>query len=166
MIIKDNLGDTNKLYLTLHEVDSPLSENRKAGQKAGRFYRIRTKEPKRTKRKYLTSWVHMVNLVWGEKEQSKYKGRQWLGNWGWTDWTCCFWSSGNFTGTPQSYLSSDLLTWHPGSCCSILGLEFYFNRKKIIFPFLQFQLSNLKGKAGKSMYNKQPQKMILIAKQS
>lgn len=135
MIIEDNLGDTNKIYLTLHEGDSPLSENRKTGQKAGRFYRIRTKEPRRTKRKYLTGWVHMVNLVWGEKEQSKYKGRQWLGSWGWTDWSWCFWSSGNFTGTPPKLSKFRLANMAPRQLLLYLGLRILFQQKENYFSF-------------------------------
>ena len=41
---KDNLGDTNKCYLTLHEVDSLLSENYKMGWKAGNFHSIKYEE--------------------------------------------------------------------------------------------------------------------------
>ena len=57
----DNLGDTNKPYLTLHEVDSLLLENCKMGQKAGSFYRIKNKEE--TNRKYLIGWGNIVKLV-------------------------------------------------------------------------------------------------------
>ena len=47
MIKEDNLGDINKLYLTLHEVDSLFSENCKMAEKAGSFYRIKNKEQER-----------------------------------------------------------------------------------------------------------------------
>ena len=49
MIKEDNLGDTNKLYLILHEADGLHLENCKMGQKAGGFYRIENKEQGREK---------------------------------------------------------------------------------------------------------------------
>ena len=49
MIKADNLGDAYKLYLTLHEVESLLWENCKAGQKAESIYRIKNKEQGRDK---------------------------------------------------------------------------------------------------------------------
>ena len=78
MIKENNLGDTNKLYLTFHEADSLHSENCKMRQKAGSFYRIKKKEEKN--RKYPIGWGHRVYLVWGEEAQS------WLGVWGLADW--------------------------------------------------------------------------------
>ena len=52
LIIKvDGLGDANKLYLTLHEMNSLLLENCKTGQKAGGFYRMKNKEQGREKLK-------------------------------------------------------------------------------------------------------------------
>ena len=45
----NNLGDTSKLYLTLHEMNSLLLENCKTGQKAGGFYRMKNKEQGRDK---------------------------------------------------------------------------------------------------------------------
>ena len=47
----NNLGDTSKLYLTLHEMNSLLLENCKTGQKAGGFYRMKNKEQGREKLK-------------------------------------------------------------------------------------------------------------------
>lgn len=55
MIEEDNLGDTNKLYLILHEVDSLLLENCKMGQKARSFYRMKNKEQGIEKQK-ISDW--------------------------------------------------------------------------------------------------------------
>ena len=41
MTKEDNLGDANKLYLTLHEANSLHSEKGAMGQKAGIFYRAK-----------------------------------------------------------------------------------------------------------------------------
>ena len=38
MITEDNLGDANKLYITLHEVDSFFVDNCKIGQKARNYF--------------------------------------------------------------------------------------------------------------------------------
>lgn len=43
MIKEDNLGETSKLYLRLHEVDSFLLESYKMGQKARSFYKRKKK---------------------------------------------------------------------------------------------------------------------------
>ena len=80
MIKEDNSGDTNKLYLTLHQVASLLLENCKMGWEAGSFYRIKNKEEGREKRKDLLGWRHIVCLVWCEKAQS------WPGLWKLVDW--------------------------------------------------------------------------------
>lgn len=44
MIEEDNSGDTNKLGLILHEVDSAHLENYKMQWKAGNSFRIKKKE--------------------------------------------------------------------------------------------------------------------------
>lgn len=44
MTKENNSGDANKLYLTLHEVDSLILENCKTGKKATSFCRIKNKE--------------------------------------------------------------------------------------------------------------------------
>ena len=87
MIKEDNLGDKDKLYLTLHKVDSLHSENCKMGQKAGSFYKTENKKEGR-ERKYLIDCGHIVNLDWGEKGQgSNYSTYSW----------CVDWSSKAFT---------------------------------------------------------------------
>lgn len=48
-MIKDNLSDTNKLYLILQAVDSLLLENCKIRQTAGSFYRVKKEEQGREK---------------------------------------------------------------------------------------------------------------------
>ena len=49
MIKENRLGDTNKFYSILHEVDGLHLENCETGQKAGDFYRIKNKEQGREK---------------------------------------------------------------------------------------------------------------------
>ena len=89
-MIKDNSNVINKLYVTLHEVDSLLLENCKMGQKAGRFYRIKNKEQGRDEQKYLIGWGHTVNLVWGEKErENNYRAQSCLGFCGLANWIYC-----------------------------------------------------------------------------
>ena len=44
MIKEDNLGNKDKLYLTLHKVDCLHSENCKVGPKAGSVYRTENKK--------------------------------------------------------------------------------------------------------------------------
>ena len=56
MIKEDSLGDTNKLYLTLHEVYSLLLENCKMGWKAEGFYRVKNKEQGTEKLK-VSEWL-------------------------------------------------------------------------------------------------------------
>lgn len=45
-MVKDNLGDKNKLYLTPHEVNNLLLKNRKMGQKARSFNRMNKEQGK------------------------------------------------------------------------------------------------------------------------
>ena len=49
MIKEENLGDTNKLYLTLHEADGILLEKCKMEWKARSVYRVENKEQGRKK---------------------------------------------------------------------------------------------------------------------
>lgn len=43
-MIKDNLDDTNKIYLTLHEANYLFLKNYNIGWKAGSFYSVKNKE--------------------------------------------------------------------------------------------------------------------------
>ena len=38
-------------------------------QKTGSFYKIKNNEQEEKNRKYLIDWGHIVNPIWGEKEQ-------------------------------------------------------------------------------------------------
>ena len=67
MIKEDNLSDTNKLYLTLHEVGSFYPKKCTKGQKAGSSDRIKNKEQGKTNRKYLIGWSIIACLVWTER---------------------------------------------------------------------------------------------------
>lgn len=49
MIKEDNVGDTNKLYLTLPGVNNLVLENYKMGWKEGSFYKIKNKKQGREK---------------------------------------------------------------------------------------------------------------------
>ena len=53
MIKEDNLGDTSKLYLTLHETSNLFLEHHEMGQKAGSLYRIKNKGEQNRNRKSL-----------------------------------------------------------------------------------------------------------------
>lgn len=98
--IKRQLGDTNKLYLTLHKVESLFLKDSKMRQMVRSFYRIKNKEQEREKYFYLIGWSHIVNLIRGEKEQGTEKRAQrWLGVCGLADWIDCISCPvGAFTG--------------------------------------------------------------------
>lgn len=69
VIKEDNLGDTNKLYLTLHEVDKFHLENCKMGLKERKMYRLKKIKNKEEKyKKHLIGWGHTVHSVWGWKQ--------------------------------------------------------------------------------------------------
>lgn len=53
----------------LHEADQLHLENCKMGQKVESSQRVKNEEQRREKWEILIGWVHIVNLVWGEKEQ-------------------------------------------------------------------------------------------------
>ena len=78
MIKEDNLGDTNKPYLTLHKVDSFYPKKCKKGQKAGSSDRIKKKEQGKTNRKYLIGWSLIVCLVWTERPRLGLASGDWL----------------------------------------------------------------------------------------
>lgn len=66
MIKEDNLSDTNKHYLTLHETSNLHSQGsgeRKNGRKAGNFYKIKNKEKAEKNRKYMIGCDHIINLT-------------------------------------------------------------------------------------------------------
>ena len=64
MIKEDNLGDINKIYLTLPEaVSFPRTAKWDRRQEVLIGSRIKSKEEKN--RKYLIGWGHIVKLVWG-----------------------------------------------------------------------------------------------------
>lgn len=91
------------------------------GQKVGSFHRVKNKEQRREKWKIPIGWVHIVNLVWGEKEQGgKYRDRGWLGIWGWpSGYTVLFF---------ERHLSLGLLAWHPWQEQLLLGPRKLFRR--------------------------------------
>ena len=63
---ENNLGDTNKLYFTLDEVDSFLLENCTMGQKVGSFYGMKNQEQGKEKLN-VSNWLELQSQLWGEK---------------------------------------------------------------------------------------------------
>ena len=110
MIKEDNLGNTNKLYLTLHEVDGLILENWKMGWKAGSFYRIRKKKTR--KRKTGNIWLSGAtqSILFGVSGPQLVAWR--LGVTGWLD-RLLFWSRGAFTGTwkVSKFWFADMAPW-------------------------------------------------------
>ena len=74
---EDNLGDTNKLDLTMNEVGNLLLETCEMGQKA-RVLEDRGKRNERMNRNYLIGGGHVVSLLGGEKAHSWLVLGDWL----------------------------------------------------------------------------------------
>lgn len=112
-MIKDNLGDTNKLYLTLNEVSIFIWTTAKWKVKS--FYRIKNKEQK--KRKIENNWLAgATQSTCLERERPDLAWR--LG----IEHTYCVSGQRKYLQGQESLLSFSLLKWYPGQEQLHLGL--------------------------------------------
>lgn len=75
----------------MHEANSLLRTAKWDGRQELLHYRVKKIETKEEKNiKYLFGWGHIINLIWGEKEQNNAcKAQHWMVFQGLADWRDC-----------------------------------------------------------------------------
>ena len=108
MIKGGKAGDTNKLYLTLHEADClrPQASRPLQGQKTGAFYRVKNR-----------------------KQGNNYRTQSWLGIRGLADWMYCVSGQEEHLKGNENHLRFSLLMRHPGRRWLHLGPRKLFQHK-------------------------------------
>lgn len=130
MIKENNVGGTNKFYLTVNKVMVSFLRTAKEGK---RQEALEIKNKEKTHRKYLIGWVIQPNFFGVKKELGVSIGPRVGLAFGsrWADWMYCVSAQAKHLQEYTSYLSFPQMA--PQAEAAPSWPRFYFNGRKIIF---------------------------------